>query len=105
MSDSDYLTRRRLLEVASAAAVGVGAMGSASASHVDPGGCYRTTAKVGTYYRACPNEDPGPFYPEGTAGYVWSTCTTTDGEEMVDFVPYDDSLPRAWVAAQWLERC
>jgi len=106
MTDSEYVTRRTLLKTAGATTVvGGSAVGTASADSIRPGSCYRTTAKIGTYERACPNEDVGAFYPEGTQGYVWNTCTGDDREQMVDFVPYDNSLPRAWAPAKWLERC
>lgn len=72
---SGTVTRRRALRVAGTAfAAGVGAVGSASASHCTEDNCVETTTEA-EVYDSCGASTSADTVYEGKSGFVWDTCT------------------------------
>lgn len=104
MTEDTTTTRRRLLGATGAAAVGLGAVVPAGASHFEYQEVVCVTVDVQAYDDARPNGTTGPIFEAGTRAL--DSCVDADEGEMVLFEPepsYDQ--PFARVPAEFLESC
>lgn len=98
MSDSNHLTRRRVLQATAAASVG--AVGTAAAGHLEPEDCAEVVETAGAYDEGCPLADQVATLDVGEEVQVLDRCDS----DTVQVAHRTRPLLGVWVKDGKLER-